>query len=96
MPPYRCSLHGTDFVYPDEPAKNRIGFYTTRWVEADSPETAEIMAVDVIRQDSYWKHLQSFTTAPLPTIYVEEIVEVKNVTGPNKGYTFYRVDPNED
>src|SRR3546814_18930299 len=28
-----------------------VGFYTTRFVEADSPEQAEIMAIELLRND---------------------------------------------
>ncbi len=83
-----------------------MGFYTTRFVKAESVESVEDIATDLIRNDR--KLNQAMTKLPdvMPMIFVEEIDEykrkpkfkgswkLKNYGG--FGYIFYPMDENED
>ena len=88
MPLYRCLVHGKNFPGTLIKSKKPCGFYTTRFVEADDPEEAELKVIDLLRDDPSLqvsaKHLTSDAK-----VFFEEIEEVTEITGPNKGFTFY-------
>ena len=73
-----------------------LGFYTTRWVKADNPESAEQMAVDLIRNDPTLKEAVQNQTDDQPMIFLEELVEVGWLEffrrNPGSGFTFYPND----
>ena len=73
-----------------------MGFYTTRWVEASTPEEAENAAIELIKNDQDLKSVVKNEKDNPPMLYAEEILEIENfnkVTPPGTGYTFY---PEED
>jgi len=90
MPLFRCFIRGDNFpgklIGQEEP----IGFYTTRFVEAESPEKAEILAVDLLRNDPDLDMPPEHRTEN-SKVYFEEIDEVPAGTArkPNKGFTFF-------
>src|SRR3546814_4101780 len=51
MPLFRCIICGENFPGTLLGQEELVGFYTTRFVEADSPEQAEIMAIELLRND---------------------------------------------
>lgn len=51
MKRYQVMLHGTDFFIEYEGDEQLQGFFTTRWVKASSPEEAELLVVDLIKND---------------------------------------------
>jgi hypothetical protein len=70
-----------------------IGFYTTRYVTAESPEAAEMLALAVLRSDPSLQ-LPGDIEMPLDArVYFEKIEEVPNDTPqvPNSGFTFYEM-----
>jgi len=87
---YRCLIKGENFpgVLLGEPES--IGFYTTRFVEAVNAEEAELLALELLRND------KTLTVAPEARtknarIHFEQIEEVPTDTErkPNAGFTFY-------
>ena len=66
------------------------GFYTTRWVEAESVEEAEIAALEAIRDEFRLSEDQK-RQAPDAKVYFEKIEEVPEDTPrvPNKGATWF-------
>src|SRR3546814_12937219 len=52
MPLFRCIICGENFPGTLLGQEELVGFYTTRFVEADSPEQAEIMAIELLRNDT--------------------------------------------
>ncbi len=70
----------------------RMGFYTTRFVEADTPEEAESQAVQLVREDSKLREAVHNEKSDPPMIYLEEIGILESFEGinlPGTGYTFY-------
>lgn len=51
MPLFRCFIRGENFPGKLIGERKPIGFYTTCYVEAQSSEQAEMLAVDLLRND---------------------------------------------
>lgn len=90
MPLFRCLIRGDNFPGKLIGGKNPIGFYTTRYIEADSPEQAELLAVEVLRNDPDLE-VPSEYQAQDARVFLEEIDEVSSEAErvPNKGFTFF-------
>lgn len=87
-------LEGRGFLMDMEGSVKKYGFFTTRYVEAENPEQAELKAIQLIRED------QSITMAvknegSKPSIYLDSIAELESfedVRLPGRGYTFFPDD----
>jgi len=90
MPLYRCFIRGDNFPGKLAGQKKAVGFYTTRFVEADSPEQAELLAVELLRNDPDLEVAPKYRT-PEARVIFEDIDEVPAETKrvPNKGFTFF-------
>lgn len=94
---YRVELHGRNFLlrFPDPgQQKKKHGFYTTRDVQAESFEDAEMKAVELVRSED---RITSITINPKddsPMLYVENIrlLGDEEETINNSGYTYYPED----
>ena len=96
MRKYRVVLNGVNFWLTLDDQPQRLGFYTTRFVEADNVEMAENHAVQLIRDDPNLFPLVLNEQSDPPMVYVEDIEEIDSFEGAgelNTGYTFY---PDED
>ena len=74
----------------DGPKKK--GFYTTRFVEADSPEVAEKLSVELIKNDTELQNSVLNDRSDPPMIYLESLEELNSFGDnnvPGSGYTFY-------
>jgi len=91
---YRCLLRGENFpgILIGEQGKT-IGFYTTRFVDAASPEEAEQAALNVLRGDSTLA-VPAEQRTPDATVFVERIDEMQADAErtPNAGFTFFVMD----
>ena len=92
---YRCLIRGENFPGQLMLSKGLVGFYTTRFVEADSAEAAELAGLDVLRHDPDLQiRLEKLQQQePQAKVYFEEIVEVDPDTKrvPNKGATWFDI-----
>ena len=88
MPLYRCLIHGKNFPGVLIKSKKPCGFYTTRFVEASDPEEAELKVVGLLRDDASLQVSEKHRTSDA-RVFFDEIEEVSDITGPNKGFTFY-------
>jgi len=52
---YRVFLRGENFLMEVNGKATRIGFFTTRFVQANNRDGAELLAVDLIRSDKWLK-----------------------------------------
>jgi hypothetical protein len=96
MRQYRVFLRGENFVLEVDGEPSRLGFYTTRFVEATGPEAAEILAVDLIRRDQTLAGIKNLRDDP-PMIYAEEIEEIAvNELQSSSGYTFFGMEQEAD
>ena len=93
MKRYRASLNGKNFRLGSEEV---VGFFTTRWVKAKTPELAEEAAVALVRNDKALIDAINNQKNDPPLIYLEELVEVGwwefFRRQPGSGYTFYPIE----
>ena len=89
MKKYRVMLNGQHFYIEMDGKLEKVGFYTTRWVEAENPEEAELKAVALVRQDHSLNISVRNERDNPPMIYLDTMSEVDSFDGPGGGYSFY-------
>ena len=70
----------------------KLGFYTTRFVEAQNEEGAEEMAIAVVRDDPKLRSGVLNEQSDTPVMFAEEIVELESFDSrelPRTGFVFY-------
>lgn len=98
MNKYKAMLEGKNFLLDLEGITQKYGFYTTRYVEANDPEEAELNAVKTIREDNQLTDTVKNDQSDPPMIYLESLDELSSFEGveiPGTGYTFYPDDGSE-
>lgn len=88
-------LNGRNFRITLEGVVQKLGFYTTRWVEANDPKEAELQAVALVKNDTELRAAVRNEPEDPPTIFLEEVTEVvdfEDVKVPGAGYSFYNED----
>ncbi|MBA3241715.1 MAG: hypothetical protein H0T60_10865 [Acidobacteria bacterium] len=88
MKKYRVLVRGENLLLAFEEGPRRMGFYTTRFVEAAGPEEAESAIVESLRQDGELGALVLNQPDDTPLMYVEEIEEVGSLRDAS-GFSFY-------
>jgi hypothetical protein len=93
MPLFRCFIRGENFPGEVLGESTAVGFYTTRFVDAESATEAEQIAVAALREDA------ALTVTSEPRIknakvYFEKIEEMPADTErvPNTGFSFSTMD----
>lgn len=87
---YGVRLVGENYEVLLEGQHQLLGFYTTRFVKAASPEEAEIKAVDLVRRDSQLNEIMVSEPQQSATLSVDEMWREswwKRLGG--KGYSFF-------
>jgi hypothetical protein len=99
MKKFKVLVRGENFLINLDDVKQKMGFYTTRFVEAESEEAAENVAMDMLRHDpKLVKGVLNERSDP-PMMYAEEIEELKSFEGfpvPGGGFAFYPEDSEAD
>lgn len=87
---FRCSICGENFPGKLLDQEDLVGFYATRYVEADTPEQAELIALDLLREDA-GLDLPPEHRSQDARVYFESIDEVPEDTerAPNAGFVFF-------
>lgn len=96
MKKFRVLLRGENFRMNFEGTVKRLGFYTTRFVEASDDDTAGQSAVESVRKDDQLRQAVLNDRSDPPMIFAEEIEELASFgpdDGPSRGFTFYEDDP---
>ena len=92
MKKYKVFVRGQNFLINLDGVNQKMGFYTTRFIEAESEEAAEYAVMDMLRCDpKLVKGVLNERSDP-PMMYAEEIEEVKSFNGfpvPGTGFAFY-------
>jgi hypothetical protein len=93
MPLFRCSIRGENFPGELIGLTTAIGFHATRFVDAQSAEEAERIAVAALREDA----ALTVTSEPRvknAKVYFESIEEVPSGSEkmPNEGFSFFSMD----
>jgi hypothetical protein len=92
MKKYKVTLDGQNFEIEFDGKVQRLGFFTTRWVEAVDSKEAELKAVELVKNDELLaKSICNKKDNP-PMIYLSELLEMDsfdNINVPGGGYSFY-------
>ncbi len=91
MPWYRCRMVGENFPGALLDTTTPVGFYATRFVEADSPEDAETQALSNLSKElNIWLPMSVDRPANAEVV-VESIEEVEHAeTGEeSRGFSFF-------
>ena len=98
MKHYRVLLNGENFLVNMEGKESYMGFYTTRFVSAVSPEEAELNAVHNIKTDERIKSIILNTSKhEQPMIYMDEIEEIKESEKEESyGFGWYDMEDSND
>ena len=96
MKKYRVFINGQNFLLAlDGKAPQRNAFYTTRYVEVNTSEKAESIAIKLIKDDKDLTKIVLNEQNNPPMLFAEEIKELESFEGidvPGAGYTFYVED----
>ena len=91
---FRCLIEGVNFPLEFEGEPALVGFYTSRFVRAENPEQAELLALELLRADPKLDVPSSKRTKET-MVYFEEIEEISSIpdgiSEPGTGYAFYRM-----
>jgi CO dehydrogenase/acetyl-CoA synthase gamma subunit (corrinoid Fe-S protein) len=92
MKKYRVLIRGENFLINLDGVNQKVGFYTTRFVEAGNEAAAEHAAMDVLRGDpELVKGVLNEKVDP-PMMYAEEVEELESFEGlrvAGTGFAFY-------
>lgn len=91
MPVFRCFIRGENFPGSLSRQGEPVGFYTTRWVDAESPVEAEMLALGLLREDPILNSVAAEDRSENAQIFFEKIEEVLSEPGrvSGAGFTFF-------
>jgi hypothetical protein len=94
---YRCLVRGENFlkVSGETGAPERYGFFTTRFVVANSPKEAEMKALALMRRDTSFAPPPGCEKPKDAKVFFEEIEPVRRLLPPlfrGRGATWYLMD----
>lgn len=87
---YRVMVEGANFLITFDNEATKHGFFTTRVVEADGPEAAETIVMDMLRlelADFVENHI-----ADSPVMFLEDIEEIDSFLDcpvPGEGFAWF-------
>jgi hypothetical protein len=96
---YKVMLRGENFKVAVDGSVSRLGFFTTRFVEAETPDGAEHFAVGLVRQDPFLQRAVRNAPSDPPMIYLDSLSEIASFDGhrvPGTGYSWFPDDGQED
>jgi hypothetical protein len=99
MGKYKVLVRGQNFLLKVDGKVQKLGFYTTRFVEGDGTREAEQRAISSLRQDPELCDIVLNEPSEAPALFVEQIDEVDSFAGldlPGTGLSFYREDGREE
>ena len=81
MKKFRVFLRGENFLMTVDGTTKRLGFYTTRFLEAPDKEEAEQKAVESLRQNERLRNGVLNDRSDPPLLFAEEIEEIPSFDG---------------
>ena len=90
MPTFRCLMRGENFPGIVLGEADPIGFYATRYVDAEYAGLAEVAALELLKRDPTLSVAPDARTKDAK-VFFEEIEELApgHVSGPNAGFSFF-------
>jgi hypothetical protein len=91
MPFYRCLANGQNFPGTLLDAEGKVGFYTTRWVQALNPRAAELKAMAMLRREPLLSRPDA--RSPDARVFFDEVVRIDKLPlRRGMGLTLYAYD----
>lgn len=90
MRKYKVMVEGVNFLIRVENDIEKLGFFTTRFVEAKDEQEAENLAMDILRREL--KTLVQNEESDTPMMFVETIEEIDSLPDPDRpgtGFAWY-------
>ena len=90
---YRCFISGENFpgqlIGEDYP----VGFYTTRFIQAEDEDSAEMVGLDLLRTEGSFQLPDGLSPPAAAKVYFEELAEVEESEGPESqgGFSWFRM-----
>lgn len=94
MPWYKCFVHGKDFPGRLADEQGTVGFYTTQFIEANSPQEVEELGMKALKENPKLQ-LELITQEDARAmVYYEEILEIAKADVPKTqgGFVWYKED----
>ncbi len=94
MPWFYCFIRGDNFPGERWGSDQPYGFYTHRYVEADTAADAEQKALTALREDSSFELPEGMHPPKEAIVYFEEISELENkpTKTATSGATWFKMD----
>ena len=92
MPSYRAIVRGENFLVAFDGKRERVGFYQTVFVRAADPESAEITATRIVREDPELNQITLNFADPTLRLTLDTIEEISDARFPAvqpKGRSFF-------
>lgn len=92
MKKFRVFVRGENFLINLDDVEQKLGFYTTRYVEARNKEAAEHVVMDMLRDDPKLTNGVLNDKSDPPMMYAEEVEEIDSFAAlplPGAGFAFY-------
>jgi hypothetical protein len=93
VPHFRVVVNGENFWLQVDGQQARMGFYTTRFVEAENALEAGHAAVRLLRIEGKLAPLNAHSDPPRVSIDKAELVDAADVPVAIPGFTFYADEP---
>lgn len=78
MKKYKIFINGKNFQIKLNEKMTKCGFYTTKYIEANNPEEARSLVMDMLSSDDKLKDVVKNDKNDPPIIYADEISEVES------------------
>lgn len=88
-------MNGQNFLMVMDGKRGKFGFYQTFFLEADTPEDAEMTVVGLMRKDEELRTATLNSRDDPPTLHLKELNELANFDGIERmvtGKAFYSED----
>lgn len=98
MKKYRVFVRGENFIVRGDEQDQKLGFYTTVFVEALDEQSAEFKAMELLRTDQKLVSITLNSKSNPPMMYMEEIEELETFEGlnlPRTGFAFFTAEDSE-
>jgi hypothetical protein len=98
MKKYRVLVRGENFLVSVNEQAEKLGFYTTVYVEALDDQSAELKTMELLRTDEKLVSVTLNSKSDSPMMYMEEIEELETFEGlslPRTGFAFFPAEDSE-
>ena len=87
---FKCTIRGENFRGVLIGEKRPVGFYTTRFIEANTPSEAKQLVLEKLKKDECLTLLKCRIKSKDAEVYFEKIEEVSEKDiGSSGGFTFF-------